>query len=72
MICPPKSWHRSPTVCASLREALEELEANHDFLLKGGVFDKDQIEAYIALKWQEVYAFEHTPHPIEYKMYYSC
>ena len=69
---PPEELASIPTVCASLREALEELEANHDFLLKGGVFDKDQIEAYIALKWQEVYAFEHTPHPIEYKMYYSC
>jgi glutamine synthetase len=26
----------------------------------------------MALKWQEVYAYEHTPHPIEYQMYYSC
>ncbi|MFT6537315.1 MAG: glutamine synthetase [Loktanella salsilacus] len=24
------------------------------------------------MKWEEVYAYEHTPHPIEYKMYYSC
>jgi glutamine synthetase len=23
------------------------------------------------LKWEEVYAFEHQPHPVEYKMYYS-
>jgi glutamine synthetase len=69
---PPEELAGIPTVCASLREALECLEADHDFLIKGGVFDKDQIEAYIALKWQEVYAFEHTPHPIEYKMYYSC
>ena len=69
---PPEELASIPTVCASLREALECLEADHDFLIKGGVFDKDQIEAYIALKWQEVYAFEHTPHPIEYKMYYSC
>ena len=69
---PPEELAGIPTVCASLREALECLEADHDFLIKGGVFDKDQIEAYIALKWEEVYAFEHTPHPIEYKMYYSC
>jgi glutamine synthetase len=26
----------------------------------------------MALKWEEVYAYEHTPHPIEYLMYYSC
>jgi len=39
--------------------------------LKGDVFNMDQIEAYIELKWEEVYAFEHTPHPIEFQMYYS-
>ena len=33
--------------------------------------DKDFIEAYIDLKYEEVYAFEHTPHPVEFKMYYS-
>ncbi|MCU4653366.1 type I glutamate--ammonia ligase [Roseibacterium sp. SDUM158016] len=69
---PPEELADIPTVCASLREALESLEADHDFLLKGDVFTKDQIEGYLALKWEEVYAFEHTPHPVEYKMYYSC
>ena len=69
---PPEELAEIPTVCASLREALEELEKDHDFLLKGDVFTKDQIDAYAALKWQEVYAFEHTPHPGEYKMYFSC
>ncbi|UWQ15555.1 type I glutamate--ammonia ligase [Aliiroseovarius sp. M344] len=60
------------TVCASLREALDSLAADHDFLLAGDVFTKDQIEGYLDLKWEEVYAYEHTPHPIEYQMYYSC
>jgi glutamine synthetase len=69
---PPEELAGIPTVCASLREALESLEADHDFLLKGDVFTKDQIEGYLALKWEEVYAFEHTPHPVEYKLYYSC
>jgi len=69
---PPEELAGIPTVCASLREALEALEADHDFLLKGDVFTKDQIEGYMELKWEEVYAFEHTPHPMEYKMYYSC
>ena len=69
---PPEELAEIPTVCASLREALEELEKDHDFLLKGDVFTKDQIDAYAALKWQEVYAFEHTPHPVEYTMYFSC
>ena len=69
---PPEELAGIPTVCASLREALDELEADNDYLLAGDVFTKDQIEAYMDLKWDEVYAYEHTPHPIEYKMYYSC
>ena len=69
---PPEELAQIPTVCGSLREALYELEKDHDFLLAGGVFTRDQLEGYMALKWEEVYAFEHTPHPVEYKMYYSC
>ena len=69
---PPEELAQIPTVCGSLREALQELEKDHEFLLAGNVFTKDQLEGYMALKWEEVYAFEHTPHPIEYKMYYSC
>ena len=61
-----------PTVCGSLREALEELEKGMDFLLAGDVFTKDQIEGYVALKMEEVERYEHTPHPVEYAMYYSC
>ena len=52
-----------PVVCGSLREALGELRNDHAFLLKGDVFNMDQIEAYMELKWKEVYAFEHTPPP---------
>jgi glutamine synthetase len=69
---PPEELAGIPTVCGSLREALESLAADHDFLLAGDVFTKDQLEGYMALKWEEVYAYEHTPHPIEYQMYYSC
>ena len=69
---PPEELAAIPTVCGSLREALEALEADMDFLLEGGVFTKGQLEGYMALKWDEVYAYEHTPHPVEYKMYYSC
>ena len=69
---PPEELAEIPTVCGSLREALEELEKDMDFLLAGDVFTKDQLEGYIKLKWEEVYAYEHTPHPIEYAMYYSC
>jgi glutamine synthetase len=61
-----------PTVCGSLREALENLSKDRDFLKAGGVFDDDQIDSYIELKMTEVIKFEHTPHPIEYEMYYSA
>jgi glutamine synthetase len=60
-----------PTVCGSLREALESLDADRDFLKKGDVFSDDLIDGYLKLKWDEVFALEHTPHPIEFSMYYS-
>jgi glutamine synthetase len=60
-----------PTVAGSLREALESLEQDHAFLLEGGVFTAEQISAYADLKWEEVYSFEHAPHPIEFQLYYS-
>ena len=69
---PPEELKEVPTVCASLREALDSLAADHDFLLKGDVFSKDQIEAYIELKWDEVHAVEQTPSPVEFEMYYSA
>ncbi|MGI9393705.1 MAG: type I glutamate--ammonia ligase [Boseongicola sp.] len=69
---PPEELEGIPTVCASLREAMEALEADMDFLLQGDVFTRHQIEGYMDLKWEEIYAFEHTPHPVEFKMYYSC
>lgn len=60
-----------PTVCGSLRDACESLKADHEFLLKGDVFNKDQIDGYLELKMEEVEAFETMPHPIEFDMYYS-
>jgi glutamine synthetase len=68
---PPEELKNVPTVCGSLREALQSLEADKGFLLKGDVFTEDFISSYLELKWEEVYALEHTPHPIEFKMYYS-
>lgn len=69
---PPEELKDIPTVCGSLREALGELESGHGFLTQGDVFTQDQIDAYIELKWEEVYRFEHTPHPVEFEMYYSA
>ena len=69
---PPEELAEVPTVCGSLREALDSLAADYEFLLKGDVFTKDQIDAYIELKWPEVYNFEQTPSPVEFDMYYSA
>ena len=68
---PPDELASIPTVCGSLREALNSLENDHEFLLQGDVFNVDQLEGYMDLKWEEVYAVEHTPHPVEYGLYYS-
>ncbi len=68
---PPEELEGVPTVCGSLRQALDALSADRDFLKKGDVFSDDQIDGYLDLKWEEVYAFEHTPHPVEFSMYYS-
>ena len=68
---PPEELKDVPTVCGSLREAVAALDADREFLKKGDVFTDDQIDAYIELKWEEIYNFEHTPHPIEFQMYYS-
>ncbi len=68
---PPEELKDVPTVCHSLREAAGALDADREFLLKGDVFTNDQIDGYLTLKWEEIYKFEHTPHPVEFAMYYS-
>ena len=69
---PPAELSLVPTVCGSLREALDSLIADHAFLLKGGVFTQDQIDAYIEMKWPEVHRWEMAPSPVEFDMYYSA
>ncbi len=68
---PPEERYNVPTVCGSLREALENLDADRDFLKKGDVFTDEQIDGYMELKWEEVVRFETFPHPVEFDMYYS-
>jgi len=68
---PPQELEAIPTVSSSLREALENLDKDRDFLKAGDVFTDDAIDAYIELKMEEVIRFEHTPHPVEFDMYYS-
>lgn len=68
---PPAELKDVPTVAPSLRNALENLSEDRDFLKKGDVFTDDQIDAYIELKLDEVKRWENAPHPVEYAMYYS-
>jgi len=68
---PPRELKKIPTVCGSLREALDSLRKDNGFLKAGGVFNDDFIESYIELKMSEVVRFEMTPHPVEFDMYYS-
>ncbi|WP_461517385.1 glutamate--ammonia ligase [Porticoccus sp.] len=68
---PPEEAAAIPQVCGSLREALSCLDADREFLTKGGVFTDDMIDAYITLKMEDVYRVEHTTHPVEFDLYYS-
>jgi len=68
---PPAELAEIPTVAGSLREALDCLDKDRDYLKVGGVFTDDMIDAYIELKMEENMRYEMTPHPIEYDMYYS-
>ncbi|MGC3981222.1 MAG: glutamate--ammonia ligase [Steroidobacteraceae bacterium] len=68
----PEEEKEIPKVCHSLDMALEELDKDREFLKKGGVFTDDVIDAYIALKMQEVTRLRMSTHPAEMEMYYSC
>ena len=59
------------SVVSSLEEALQALEADHDYLTAGGVFTKDFIDSYIALKRADIQRVDMTPHPVEFELYYS-
>jgi len=68
---PPEEDAKIPTVCSSLDMALDYLDKDREFLTRGGVFTNDMIDAYIALKMEEVTRFRMTTHPVEYDMYFS-
>ena len=69
---PPEEDAKIPTVCASLEEALGALDADREFLTRGGVFSSDWIDAFIDLKMEEVNKVRMTTHPVEFDLYYSC
>ena len=68
---PPEVAASIPHPCHSLDLALEELDKDREFLTRGGVFSDSLIDAYIALKEEEVTRFRMTTHPLEFELYYS-
>src|SRR3954466_2421388 len=68
---PPSQAKKVPNVASSLDMALEHLDKDRGFLTAGGVFSDDMLDAYVALKMEEVTRFRMTTHPVEFDMYYS-
>lgn len=69
---PPAELSKLPSVPGSLNEALDALENDHDFLLQGGVFTKELVEAWIEYKRdREVDPVRLRPHPYEFTLYYD-
>jgi glutamine synthetase len=69
---PPEELAKVPSVPGSLEESLDALEADHDFLLAGGVFTEELIADWVAYKRRnEVDAIRLRPHPWEFKLYYD-
>ena len=55
----------------SLPEALDALEADHDYLTAGGVFPIELINNFIKTKREECRAMAAIPHPAEFEKYYN-
>jgi len=68
---PPEELAKVPQVPGSLSEALDHLERDHEFLLKGDVFTADFLEMWISHKRKEADALRLRPHPYEFFLYYD-
>jgi len=69
---PPEEKKSIASVPASLEESLAALRADQEFLLGGGVFTPELIDAYIGLKEEEVAELALRPSPIEFHLYYTA
>jgi len=69
---PPVELANIPTVPSSLEKALDALEEDHEFLLKGDVFTPDALETWIEYKRKnEVDPIRLRPHPYEFAVYFD-
>jgi glutamine synthetase len=55
----------------NLDEALDALAADHDFLMRGGLFTDELLQQWITVKKRETKSIATMPHPYEYKMYFN-
>ena len=70
---PPEEGRKVPTTPASLEEALDNLERDHQFLLKGDVFTEDVLQTWIEYKRvNEVNEVRARPHPHEFTLYFDA
>jgi glutamine synthetase len=69
---PPTERAKIQSTPGSLDEALDALEADYQFLLKGEVFTRDAVETYITYKRsREIDEIRLRPHPYEFLLYYD-
>jgi glutamine synthetase len=68
---PPEELKKVPNVPGSLGEALDCLEADHEFLLKGDVFTREFLDMWVSTKRKEHDALRLRPHPYEFHLYYD-
>ncbi|HEY9424936.1 MAG TPA: type I glutamate--ammonia ligase, partial [Microterricola sp.] len=69
---PPEEAKAIPQLPGSLEEALDALEADHDFLLQGNVFTPELIETWLDYKREkEIKPLQQRPHPFEFELYYG-
>jgi len=68
---PPAELAKVQQICGSLSEALDALEKDHAFLLKGDVFTEDFLDMWVSHKRKEADALRLRPHPYEFFLYYD-
>jgi len=68
---PPEELEGIPQLPGSLEEALNELEKDYEFLLKGGVFTEEFLQLWIEAKREEIDSLRFIPHPKEFELYFD-
>ncbi len=70
---PPEELANVPKAPGSLDEALDALEQDQDFLLRGDVFTEDVIATWLKLKREkEIAPMRLRPHPYEFCLYFDA